>query len=393
MIKKVIFLTDNPFNYRDYKMFGCEILESEGFAVEAWDCSPVVYPEVSQKYVPPDKFTFERLRVFQREKAVLNAIRGIRADTAVLIYLDFTWKHRNIFSALRVSNHVFNVKHLVGELPAIKAPQKRHILARLTGLRTQPGKLLDYAARKIPYRLWRLKPADFILAGGCETVCFEYPNSTASRIIWCHALDYDSYLALERQGAGPCRRSGDYAVFLDQYVPFHSDYLYNKNSPRYDPDAYYSTLLKYFAAFEKQTGLHVKIAAHPRSKYEERGDLFQGREVTRGKTAELVRDATIVLLHGSVALNFAVLYRKPVIFITLDMFKETRLGSLTNEAAHRLGKSPINISEPHEMDFEGEFRFDPSKYERYQDAFIKTKNTPREFAFHILADHLKYLRN
>ncbi len=361
--------------------------------MEAWDCSPVVYPEISQRYVPPDRFTFENLRAFQTEKAVLSAIRGIRADTAVLIYLDFTWKHRNIFSALRVSNHVFNVKHLVGELPAIKAAQKRRILARLAGLRKQPGKLLDYAVRRIPHKLWRLKPADFILAGGGETVCFKYPNSTDSRIIWCHALDYDLYLALEQQGAGPRRRSGDYAVFLDQYVPFHSDYLYNKNSPRYDPDAYYSTLLKYFAAFEKQTGLQVKIAAHPRSKYEERGDLFQGREITRGKTAELVRDAAIVLLHGSVALNFAVLYRKPVIFITLDMFKETRLESLTNEMADRLGKSPINISEPHTMEFEAEFRFDRSKYQRYQESFIKRKETPRKFAFHILADYLKYLRN
>ena len=78
----------------------------------------------------------------------------------------------------------------------------------------------------------------------------------------------------------------------------------------------------------------------------------------------MVRDAAIVLLHGSVALNFAVLYRKPVIFITLDMFKETRLESLTNEMADRLGKSPINISEPHTMEFEAEFRFDRSKYQR-----------------------------
>ncbi len=391
MIKKVVFLTDNPFNYRDYKIFGFEILESTGFAVEAWDCSPVVYPEISQKYIPPDKFTFDSLRVFRTEKAALNAIRGIQADTAVLIYLDFTWKHRTIFGALRVSNHVFDVKHVVGELPAIEAPQKQRILARLAGLRRQPGKLLDHAVRRTPYGLWRLKPADFILAGGGETVCFEYPNSTASRIIWCHALDYDSYLALEQESAGPRRRSGDYAVFLDQYVPFHPDRLYNKNSPRYDPDVYYSTLSKYFAVFEKQTGLHVKIAAHPRSNYEEKGDLFQGREITRGKTVELVRDAAVVLLHGSVALNFAVLYRKPVIFITLDMLKGTRLASLTNEMADRLGKSPINISEPHTMDFDAECRFDRSKYERYEESFIKRTNTPQKPAFQILADYLKYL--
>jgi hypothetical protein len=115
--------------------------------MEAWDCSPVVFPEVSRKYVPPDKFVFENLRVFQTEKALLDAIREIPADAAVLIYLDFTWKHRNIFSALKRNNHVVNVKRLAGVLPAPKAPQKRRVLKKLAGLCTQPDKLLNCVFR------------------------------------------------------------------------------------------------------------------------------------------------------------------------------------------------------------------------------------------------------
>ncbi len=78
MIRKVVFLTDNPFNDRDYRIFGFEILESRGFPMEAWDCSPVVYPEVSRSYVPPDVFKGKNLRVFRTEKDVLDAIGGIR---------------------------------------------------------------------------------------------------------------------------------------------------------------------------------------------------------------------------------------------------------------------------------------------------------------------------
>ncbi len=233
-----------------------------------------------------------------------------------------------------------------------------------------------------------LKPADIVLAGGGETLPSGYPSPAGSRIIWCHALDYDAYLALERQGAGTRRHPRGYAVFLDQYVPFHPDHLYDRNSARYDPDEYYSTMVRFFDAFERRTGLRVKIAAHPRSKYEEKGDLFQGREAIRGECAELVRDAAVVLAHGSVALNFSVLYGKPVIFMTLDMFRDTFLGSVIDEMALLLGKSPINISHPPETDFEAEFRYDRPKYERYRESFIKRKGTPQQLAFHILADYL-----
>jgi hypothetical protein len=57
--------------------------------------------------------------------------------------------------------------------------------------------------------------------------------------------------------------------------------------------------------------LTVVIAGHPCGHYEKRPDFFQGRKVIQGKTAELVKNAKLVILLESAAINFAILYKKP----------------------------------------------------------------------------------
>jgi len=37
MIKRIIFLVEMKFNFRDYQRFGIEILQQNGFSVEVWD--------------------------------------------------------------------------------------------------------------------------------------------------------------------------------------------------------------------------------------------------------------------------------------------------------------------------------------------------------------------
>ena len=50
---------------------------------------------------------------------------------------------------------------------------------------------------------------------------------------------------------------------------------------------------------------------NPRKEYED--NPFEGRDVIKGHSADLVRRADVVLLHGSSAINYAILYKKPII--------------------------------------------------------------------------------
>ena len=75
-------------------------------------------------------------------------------------------------------------------------------------------------------------PPNFIILGGKRSwqINFDkYSHAGKTKFIKAHAFDYDSYLNQERIDN---KRfiNHDYAVFLDEYVPFHPDYFYEKES-------------------------------------------------------------------------------------------------------------------------------------------------------------------
>ena len=61
------------------------------------------------------------------------------------------------------------------------------------------------------------------------------------------------------------------------------------------------------------------------------------------KTIHLIKNAEMVLTHASTALNFGVLYNKPIIFLTSNDYSITYKNSI-NFAAKALLKSPIDVS-------------------------------------------------
>ena len=48
---------------------------------------------------------------------------------------------------------------------------------------------------------------------------------------------------------------------------------------------------------------------------------FGNREIITGKTAELVKDAKLILNHDSTSFNFVALWKVPMIFITTDQIE------------------------------------------------------------------------
>ena len=104
-------------------------------------------------------------------------------------------------------------------------------------------------------------------------------------------------------------------VFLDINLPYHSDLAFC-GRPQIDPVAYYRSLNRFFGLLEREYGIEVIIAAHPRADYDR--TTFEGRQIFRLVTAELVRDAEFVLSHTSTAMSYAVLNAKPLIFIYTD---------------------------------------------------------------------------
>ena len=131
------------------------------------------------------------------------------------------------------------------------------------------------------------------------------------------------------------------------------------------------------------------IAAHPRSHYENFPNLFKGRGCIHGQTIKLIKESKLVLAHSTLALNFANLYFKPVIFLTTSALDRSYKGPHIKEVACWFGKKPIYIDRHDNIDWNLEFKISKSHYENYQRAYIKTDHSEELPFWQIVANRLK----
>ncbi len=115
--------------------------------------------------------------------------------------------------------------------------------------------------------------------------------------------------------------AGRYCVFLDE-GPACNDDVEILNMQRLDFEKFYGSLNRFFDEVEKKFKLSVVIAAHPGIDYDM--SVFGGRPVFKGRTCELVKDSQLVVSQSSTSTSYAVLFRKPVILVYTDEYKNKR---------------------------------------------------------------------
>jgi hypothetical protein len=388
-VKRIVFLVEVPFNQRDYQRFGIATILENGFAVEVWDFGKFLHPGLYEKINSrmPDPLAWDGRRVFLRANDALGAMRSLGADCLVVCLLNYYLETYPFFLALSRARVEYAVLLATGQPAAQGQAVLRELFARLkkVTLARIPGILFNH----IPYCLLRIRPADLLLAGGKETVHTQrYPLGKKTKTLLIHALDYDLYRQIKNIPAGSDKNTG---VFLDEYGPFHPDYSFENMPQNYRPEEYYALLCSFFDYLEKKYGVEIAIAAHPRSAYERHPAYFGRRSVIRGKTAELVQGAGFVIAHHSTALNFAVLFEKPVIFITTDPINIDR-GKYIRLMASLLGKKPVNLSRSIGIDLEKESQIDRQAYDRYRRSFIKMEGTPDLPFWQVFSGYVKNLK-
>jgi hypothetical protein len=228
--------------------------------------------------------------------------------------------------------------------------------------------------------------ADFAVISGEQSIA---GVREGVKTIRTHNLDFDIYLALMKAPAVAAKR---FVVFIDQDYCFHPEYIYQSIPPLATPGKYFPALRNGLKIISEALKVEVRIAAHPRATYQQRGlDVFGGFAVEYGRTAELIRDCEVVVCHDSTAVQFAVLFGKPVIFVTTDELMNTYEGRSIAKIAAELGKSPVNLDSTDllSVDWKKEMQVDAATYERYRRKYIKTAGSPEIPLWDIVINHIE----
>jgi len=398
MIEKVIILTAYPFNKRDFDRFGIQIMRTRGLEVEIWDITTCIHEKISDKLASENPAQFENLRLFTEKRDLIEAISCLDKTCVVNCFIEYSIRTFFIFKAISK----YHVHYCVLGMATLPTPKPVHngilqhvgeILKRIDSMKFVEivKHFLNLSLLKY-YFLFGISPASLIILGGEKSVRINsYPVNKATVRLWAHTFDYDIFLKDKDNSDNSAKK---YNVFLDEYFPFHPDFLTMGIGYQLTPEEYYPALGNFLEVLEQKSDTETLIAAHPRSRYEALPDFFSGRPILKGKTSLLVKNANLVIAHMSTSVNFAVLYRKPIIFITSDKIKKMNSGKniaglYIQTMAEMFGKEPVNVDHLEDFSLVNLTTIDDEAYTKYITDYIKKPGTPEKPIWDIFASYLR----
>ena len=378
---KIIFLIDSTFSDRDYNRYGLDIMINRGVDIEFWDFSllrnKTVFFDQSEKKVLDLK-----KKLFKDFKELKTASKELKSTFIIDLRIEF-YKH---FPISWFKKHgAITILLDQGLLPASNSKHlliKRLLLFRLV--------YKEYSIKEL-----FLKGKNFLSSfiKKDNRVGFDIKVCSGQRSqcefgefeIRSHAMDYDIFFRLKDKETS----LNGTAVFIDNGVTEHPDFLELGTKNYCTPEKYFPSINNFFDIIENQFGLKVIIASHPRIVDTTKLERHYNRKVICGSTAELVMNSSLVFSHASTAVNFAVLWKKPLLIISTEEL-EKRLYLDMSFFCDFLAIERINIDC---FDMKTNFKKLAEKpiesYNYYRNELIKVAGTPEKHSCDILLDGLE----
>ncbi len=382
-IKKIVFLIESCYNKRDHERFGIDILIRNGFDVEVWDFTSILASSKFGKVRPPDPIKWNKWTLFETKKQAVDALLSLDRSVYIVSLVRCYSKTFYLYKAIKNKMTPYCV---LGDSTPKSSRQEEAVVKQIKNFTFR--KLLRKITEIKPLKYYSVMAPDIIMAMGERYFANTYPVRKETEVVWSHSFDYDIYMKM-KGSAGIANPK--VWVFLDVYFPFHPDFINYGLSLNADPDEYHLSLRRFFDHIQSAFGVRSIIAAHPRSHYEKHGDCFGGREIVRGRTAQLVRESDLVIMHNSLAINYAVLFKKPIIFVTTNQYNASQVYEEPSVKwlAGYFGKRVHNLDDPINVKLEEEMKVNEPAYSKYRNDHIKKEGSAELPFWQILADRLK----
>lgn len=335
-MKKLIILDQEPLTPRREQVFNIAELIASGYVVEFWDLSGYCF-NVSIAH------TIEReyVRQFTTQKEIREAFDRENLNHTLFIFEGYLAKIKP-----QLNNYLRRrgATTLCYEINTTSAGFSYTLGRKIkTVLTKHPFSLPILIGRKIRFVIRRRmnKPYSYTLSSGTILPADFQVNHS----------DYELYLKALQKPESPV--AGRYIVFLDDYFPYHPDFVSHGVDLLHHVGPYFRDMNVFFSRLERQYGMPVVIAAHPKANYT--SETFGDRMILIGQSIKLVQGATCVIAKASASIGFAIMFHKPLLLITTDDILQDRNRMLAGQVdyqqsvARLLGTSIVNISQSDRM--------------------------------------------
>ena len=368
---RVIILLSIPFNsFFEERMQLTKLLD-KGFNLEVFDMSFFMMKKALKlSYSSKDNRVI--VTNFKNKKSLFLKLKQLKNSDVIIDYSNQDPKIRHVINKLNIK--IIRIQgggvptlmpNTLNEQNKIKVNNFLNLWIRFETIKNAKLSYIIHALKnKILLRLF--KPyIDVLFLCGNELVRNEqnYINEN-TRVIKAHDFDFDKFKLNELTLVKTKKRF----IFIDQMLTSHPE-LTIKNRIYANPKMYFKRLRHFFDIVEKETGVEIAVALHPRNISSKETLNFGKREIFFGKTLELIRDSMGVITHASTAVNFAILFKKPILFISdkelISQVPETKaLYKWLNQECIMLDKK-IVVS-----DIICNIEIDESVRKKYKESFI-----------------------
>lgn len=388
-INKVVILVPTAFNTRDYTRFGVDILLKNGFDVHVIDVSPLLYPKFYERLII-DVVEYPNHRCVRSISDVNNELKNFTRRSFIISILPFG---PNVYKIFRLISK-YSIPYAIMAFQAVVFEERlknenlsiiEKIFRKICNFRL--SNINSYLLAYLPISMLGLKPAKYAFCAVPKSNINLKLVGKSTETVMIHALDYDNYLDSITSSV----ENTNTIVFLDQNLPLHSDELILPTNNRPTPDVYFPEMCRAFDRIERIFNTKIIICCHPRSNRSQLTDYYNGREVVIGKTNETIRTCKFCIAHFSGSISYAVMYRKPIVFITSDSINKFMLerADAINTYASYFNKRVINISKDFSIDVKMDLYLDDDIYQKYMNNFIKSNNSCNGKYWDVVSEKIK----
>ncbi len=318
-----------------------------------------------------------------------SIIKVLRETQSVYIH----WSPAPIVKATILSRIHFLIYRIQQELSLKKIESSTDLNSQNAVMRARSNliqRLFRVISEKFRVRKLSISDAEIALLSGREGL--NKYTKKAGGIIWSSGYDYFSFKSAlftinERESDFP---KTPYILFIDDNLPNASDWALLRQKPPVSEEAYYEALKDIFLKIESIYGLQVVIAGHPSSFQEPLiSSKMGGRGVYFNQTASLAIKSSVVLAHASTAISFAVLAKRPLVFLTSKELTKSMTGMIIKSASQRLGAPLVfidnsNAQIPPILSLE----IKPKKYAKYIQNYIRSNECSEEEPWQSLISYI-----